>query len=182
VKVILKVLCLLVVALFAHSTFVVAAPVIVIPGESSGYTALDSSGDTTASSATDFTVGAIDVFLASPLPTGWLECDGSTVQAADYPSLVVYLTGNPSATSATLPDLRGEFVRGWDHGRGVDAGRSLLSTQSGQNLTHGHTATASPAGAHTHTGTTDPGGSHTHTIPVVNPPGSSGSYFGSGGG
>jgi phage-related tail fiber protein len=30
-----------------------------------------------------------------------------------------------------LPDLRGEFIRGWDDGRGVDAGRGLLSFQEG---------------------------------------------------
>ena len=31
--------------------------------------------------------------------------------------------------SGLLPDLRGEFIRGWDNGRGVDAGRGLLSAQ-----------------------------------------------------
>ncbi|MBL4787356.1 MAG: hypothetical protein JKY49_18275, partial [Cohaesibacteraceae bacterium] len=39
-----------------------------------------------------------------------------------------------------LPDLRGEFLRGWDDGRGVDSGRGLLATQSGQNEAHSHGA------------------------------------------
>lgn len=40
-----------------------------------------------------------------------------------YPGLAaVFLLGN-------LPDLRGEFIRGWDDGRGIDAGREILSAQ-----------------------------------------------------
>lgn len=31
--------------------------------------------------------------------------------------------------SGILPDLRGEFIRGWDDGLGVDAGREILSIQ-----------------------------------------------------
>ena len=31
--------------------------------------------------------------------------------------------------SGKLPDLRGEFIRGWDDGRGIDAGREILSAQ-----------------------------------------------------
>ncbi|ECV6025854.1 phage tail protein, partial [Salmonella enterica] len=34
-----------------------------------------------------------------------------------------------------LPDLRGEFIRGWDDGRGVDAGRSILSAQESTSMT-----------------------------------------------
>ena len=33
-------------------------------------------------------------------------------------------------TTFNLPDLRGEFVRGWDHARGADVGRTLGSTQT----------------------------------------------------
>jgi len=40
--------------------------------------------------------------------------------------------------STTLPDLRGEFIRGWDHGRGVDAGRAILASQNDQNKAHSH--------------------------------------------
>ncbi|EAA3992939.1 tail fiber protein [Salmonella enterica subsp. enterica serovar Ruiru] len=56
-------------------------------------------------------------------PTGWLKCNGAPFSAEEYPELAkVYPTNE-------LPDLRGEFIRGWDDGRGIDAGREILSTQ-----------------------------------------------------
>ncbi|EHC4936187.1 tail fiber protein [Escherichia coli] len=64
-------------------------------------------------------------------PTGWLKCNGAAFSAEEYPELAkVYPTNK-------LPDLRGEFIRGWDDGRGVDSGRALLSAQSDtlQNIT-----------------------------------------------
>ncbi len=57
-------------------------------------------------------------------PTGWLKCNGAAFSAEEYPELAkVYPTNK-------LPDLRGEFIRGWDDGRNVDSGRALLSQQS----------------------------------------------------
>ncbi|RZZ04055.1 phage tail protein [Escherichia coli] len=56
-------------------------------------------------------------------PTGWLKCNGAPFSAEEYPELAkVYPTNK-------LPDLRGEFIRGWDDGRGIDTSRSLLSSQ-----------------------------------------------------
>lgn len=56
-------------------------------------------------------------------PSGWLKCNGATFDKAKYPKLAaVYPSG-------ALPDLRGEFLRGWDDGRGIDNVRSLLSSQ-----------------------------------------------------
>ncbi|HBE2837618.1 TPA: phage tail protein [Escherichia coli] len=56
-------------------------------------------------------------------PSGWLKCNGATFDKAKYPKLAAaYPLG-------ALPDLRGEFLRGWDDGRGVDSARSLLSAQ-----------------------------------------------------
>ena len=40
--------------------------------------------------------------------------------------------------TTALPDLRGEFIRGWDHGRGIDAGRAILASQDDQNKAHSH--------------------------------------------
>ncbi|HEY3984870.1 phage tail protein [Cedecea sp.] len=57
-------------------------------------------------------------------PGGWLKCNGATFDKVKYPKLA---TAYPSGV---LPDLRGEFMRGWDDGRGVDSGRSLLSAQA----------------------------------------------------
>lgn len=57
-------------------------------------------------------------------PTGWLKCNGAAFSSEKYPNLAkVYPT-------LKLPDLRGEFIRGWDDGRGIDSGRNLLSAQN----------------------------------------------------
>ncbi|EHH4504492.1 tail fiber protein [Escherichia coli] len=56
-------------------------------------------------------------------PTGWLKCNGAAFSAEEYPELAKAYPTNK------LPDLRGEFIRGWDDGRGVDAGREILSAQ-----------------------------------------------------
>ncbi|WP_244269280.1 phage tail protein [Pantoea septica] len=56
-------------------------------------------------------------------PNGWLKCNGASFSASSYPALVkVY-------PSLKLPDLRGEFIRGWDDGRGADSGRTLMCAQ-----------------------------------------------------
>ncbi|WP_072051386.1 phage tail protein [Enterobacter chengduensis] len=56
-------------------------------------------------------------------PTGWLKCNGAAFTAAQYPNLAL------AYPTLKLPDLRGEFIRGWDDVRGIDAGRTLLSLQ-----------------------------------------------------
>lgn len=56
-------------------------------------------------------------------PEGWLKCNGAAFDKAKYPKLAV------AYPAGSLPDLRGEFLRGWDDGRGVDSGRGLLSSQ-----------------------------------------------------
>ncbi|WP_420027083.1 tail fiber protein (plasmid) [Escherichia coli] len=48
-------------------------------------------------------------------PTGWLKCNGAAFSSEKYPNLAKAYPTNK------LPDLRGEFIRGWDDGRGVDA-------------------------------------------------------------
>ncbi|EPB0028249.1 TPA: phage tail protein [Escherichia coli] len=57
-------------------------------------------------------------------PTGWLKCNGAAFSAEEYPVLAKAYPTNK------LPDLRGEFIRGWDDSRGIDTGRSLLSGQA----------------------------------------------------
>ncbi|ELQ6644092.1 tail fiber protein [Escherichia coli] len=56
-------------------------------------------------------------------PAGWLKCNGAAFSAEEYPELAKAYPTNK------LPDLRGEFIRGWDDGRGVDSRRAVLSTQ-----------------------------------------------------
>ncbi|EID0425243.1 phage tail protein [Escherichia coli] len=65
-------------------------------------------------------------------PTGWLKCNGAAFSSEMYPNLAKAYPANK------LPDLRGEFIRGWDDGRGVDAGRALLNWQPHTILDHAH--------------------------------------------
>ncbi|RAW91865.1 phage tail protein [Photorhabdus laumondii] len=61
--------------------------------------------------------------LAHP-PIGYFTCNGSAFNKLQYPKLAEAYPGG------RLPDLRGEFIRGWDDGRGVDPSRILLTNQS----------------------------------------------------
>ncbi|WP_411372192.1 phage tail protein [Escherichia coli] len=63
-------------------------------------------------------------------PAGWLKCNGAAFSSEMYPKLAKAYPTNK------LPDLRGEFIRGWDDGRGIDAGRTLLSGQDGTSFSH----------------------------------------------
>lgn len=65
-------------------------------------------------------------------PDGWLKCNGATFSATQYPKLALVYP------ALKLPDLRGEFIRGWDDGRGVDSGRQVLSAQGDQFKSHNH--------------------------------------------
>ncbi|WP_224651360.1 phage tail protein [Pectobacterium versatile] len=71
----------------------------------------------------DFPAGAPIPYPLSTPPAGWIKCNGQSFDKSLYPILA------SRYPSSFLPDLRGEFVRGWDDGRGVDAGRALMSAQ-----------------------------------------------------
>ncbi|EFN8263349.1 phage tail protein [Escherichia coli] len=73
-------------------------------------------------------------------PEGWFKCNGAVFDKAKYPKLAVaYPSGN-------LPDLRGEFLRGWDDARGIDINRVMLSWQGATAFTeyHGDGANRNP--------------------------------------
>lgn len=73
--------------------------------------------------------GAIMPFYRNSAPSGWLECNGqSTTGYAALQALI----------GANVPDLRGEFIRGWDNGRGIDSGRALGSSQAEMIGPHTH--------------------------------------------
>ncbi|MEN5311118.1 phage tail protein [Pseudomonas koreensis] len=79
-------------------------------------------------------IGAVLAFPTGIVAPGYLELDGSVQSIATYPDLAAnlgttYNKGNEGAGNFRLPESRGEFLRGWDHGRGVDAGRSVGSSQ-----------------------------------------------------
>lgn len=90
--------------------------------------------------------GMVNCFAMSTPPIGWLECDGSAISRSTYATLfsligTTFGAGNGS-TTFNIPDLRGEFIRGWDHGRGVDSGRSFGSAQADQFQGHYHSTDA----------------------------------------
>jgi phage-related tail fiber protein len=81
-------------------------------------------------------VGSMVGLPVNKVPPGFLELDGSVRSIAIYPDLAAFLgtsfnQGNEGAGNFRLPESRGEFLRGWDHGRGVDAGRAIGSSQKG---------------------------------------------------
>lgn len=73
-------------------------------------------------------VGSPIPWSLATAPSGYLICNGQTFNKSTYPKLAV------AYPSGKLPDLRGEFIRGLDSGRGIDAGRSVLSVQKGNSL------------------------------------------------
>ena len=88
-------------------------------------------------------VGSVFYLATTVVPYGYLEANGQAVSNSTYNALWVAL-GSPATsvgdTAGTfrLPDLRGEFIRGWDHDRGIDNGRTMGSIQYSQNLEHNH--------------------------------------------
>lgn len=114
--------------------------------------------------------GALMDFAMVQAPAGWLVCDGSEVSRSEFATLfaaigTVWGAGN-GTTTFNLPDLRGEFRRGADLGRGVDAGRAFGSAQADAFQSHDHDASTANAGAHTHDGHAQSAGGHTHGLIV----------------
>jgi len=92
-------------------------------------------------------VGSVFNLATTTVPTGFLECNGAAVSRSTYASLFSTISttwgaGDGSSTF-NLPDLRGQFVRGWDNSAGVDSGRSFASSQTDQNKSHNHSITDS---------------------------------------
>lgn len=67
-------------------------------------------------------------FASNSPPDGFLECNGAILSSSTYPTLVALL-GTTYGAYGQLPDLRAEFIRGWDHSRGIDPSRSFGSSQ-----------------------------------------------------
>lgn len=87
--------------------------------------------------------GAVSAFAMETAPSGWLSADGTAVSRATYSNLfsaigTTYGAGD-GTTTFNLPDLRGEFIRGFDDGRGVDSGRTFGSAQADELKSHSHT-------------------------------------------
>lgn len=78
--------------------------------------------------------GAVQFFAMDTAPVGWLKANGAAVSRTSYACLYAAIGTRFGAgdgkTTFNLPDLRGEFLRAYDEGRGVDEGRQLGTTQS----------------------------------------------------
>ncbi|APQ13420.1 phage tail protein [Pseudomonas oryzihabitans] len=98
--------------------------------------------------------GTVTYFAGGSAPVGWFKANGAAVSRSAYAELFAALGTahgpGDGFTTFNLPDLRGEFVRGLDDGRGVDKGRVLGSAQDGQNQEHSHSGRTATAGAHSH--------------------------------
>jgi len=95
--------------------------------------------------------GAVMSFTTQTVPEGWLECDGSQISRTTYSELfskigTVYGIGNGS-TSFNVPDFRAEFLRGWDHGKGIDSGRGLGVSQAESIKSHAMAVPRIPIGS-----------------------------------
>lgn len=86
--------------------------------------------------------GAIIWYPSATPPNGYLKANGAQVSRSVYADLfsVIGTSFGPGngTTTFTLPDLRGEFIRGWDDGRGIDTGRAFGSFQADEFKSHEH--------------------------------------------
>jgi microcystin-dependent protein len=101
-------------------------------------------------------IGSVFWFSASAAPLGYLECNGQVVSKSSFNQLWAIIgntfTPVPSASFFQIPDLRGEFIRGWDDGKGTDTGRTFGSLQLDAIQSHNHyLPTGSDTGASTWT-------------------------------
>lgn len=111
--------------------------------------------------------GTILAFAGPTVPSGYLLANGASLSRTTYANLYAAIGtyyGSADSSTFSLPDLRGEFLRGLDNGRGVDASRGLGTFQASQLGSHDHTFTGSALPVHTHTATAATAGAHTHTV------------------
>lgn len=105
-------------------------------------------------------VGAILGFPMSTPPSGWLAANGAAVLRTTYAALFAYIGTTYGAgdgtTTFNLPDLRGQFPRFFDAGKGIDPGRTIGSNQAAAFASHTHTV-SDPGHGH---GISDPGHAH----------------------
>lgn len=82
---------------------------------------------------TNVAAGAVIFAARATAPAGYLKANGAAVSRTAYAALFAAIgttfgAGDGSSTF-NLPDLRGQFMRGHDDGRGIDSGRSFGSNQ-----------------------------------------------------
>lgn len=118
----------------------------------------------TMASILDSYVGFITAFATPEAPDGWLECNGQTIDRNRYSALFacigVTFGAGDGVNTFNVPDLRSEFIRGWDHDRGIDPGRTFATSQDDRMQSHKHPDLGH---AHSTSGHIHAGGSHAHT-------------------
>lgn len=80
-------------------------------------------------------------YQTNGIPDGYLECNGQLLSRSTYAALFNVIGtryGNTSGSNFRVPDLRGEFIRGFDNGRNIDNNRTIGSNQVSNNLLHDH--------------------------------------------
>lgn len=86
--------------------------------------------------------GAVIGFAGTTAPIGYLKCNGAaisrTTYAALYAALLTTWGSGDGSTTFNVPDFRGEFLRGFDDGKGTDSGRVFASSQTDQVKDHQH--------------------------------------------
>ena len=111
-------------------------------GNAGEFLQTDGSGVLSFSVVTGVPSGAVFCMAVATILSGYLECNGQTVNRTSYAALFAvigtqYGAGNGS-TTFEVPDLRGEFIRGFDNGKGTDSGRSIGTAQAAAFGQHQH--------------------------------------------
>jgi microcystin-dependent protein len=94
--------------------------------------------------------GTVMFFASSTTPNGWIKCNGASLNTTTYAALfsVIGYSYGGSGAGFNVPDLRGEFIRGWDDSRGVDSGRVFGSSQAHLMVSHQHPTGRTSNGAY----------------------------------
>lgn len=120
-----------------------------------GFLKTDGSGNLSFSIVEGVPTGSVFCLAVNTVPTGYVKCNGASYsRTGTYAALFAVIGttyGSVDGNHFNVPDLRGEFVRGFDDGRGVDSGRSINDPQGGENAQHNHAASSSVSeSSHTH--------------------------------
>ena len=115
--------------------------------------------------------GEIKMWATTAVPAGYLECNGAAVSRTTYAALFAiwgtYYGAGDGSTTFNVLDMRGWFLRGWDHGAGVDPGRGIGTQQGDTFQNHSHSIS-------------DPGHAHSLTAALVTGNTGGGSNFNAG--
>jgi microcystin-dependent protein len=86
--------------------------------------------------------GTVMAFASSTAPAGYIKCNGAAISRTAYSDMFAVCSttfgGGDGSTTFNVPDLRGEFLRGWDDSRSADSGRAFGSYQAGNVGSHTH--------------------------------------------